>query len=66
MARTVTLNADECIGCGNCAEICPEVFSLNAEEEKAFVLKEDGGELDCADEAAAACPASCISIGQAP
>jgi len=63
MAKTVTLADDECIGCGSCAEICPEVFGFNAEEEKAFVSKDDGGELECAGEAAAACPASCITIG---
>lgn len=62
MARTVTLDTDECIGCGSCAEICPEVFGFNTDIEKAFVLREDGGDLDCAGEAAAACPVSCISI----
>lgn len=62
MAKTVTLDRDECIGCGSCAEICPEVFGFDSEAEKAQVLKEDGGELECADEAAAACPASCIAI----
>lgn len=62
MAKTVSIDTDECIGCSSCAEICPEVFGFNADEEKAFVLKEDGGDLECADEAAAACPASCITI----
>jgi ferredoxin len=62
MAKKVTLDTDECIGCGNCAEICPEVFGLNGDEAKAFVLKEDGGDLECAEEAAAACPVSCIKI----
>lgn len=66
MVRTVTLDADECIGCGSCSEICPEVFAFNTDSEKAFVLKEDGGDLECAGEAAAACPAGCINIGQAP
>jgi len=63
MAKTVKLDVDECIGCGNCAEICPEVFGLNEDEGKAYVSKEDGGDLECAGEAAAACPVSCITIG---
>lgn len=62
MPKTVTLDTDECIGCGNCAEICPEVFGLNEDAGKAFVLNEGGGDLECADEAAAACPVSCITI----
>ncbi|NTV14401.1 MAG: ferredoxin [Desulfobulbaceae bacterium] len=63
MAKMVTLDSDECIGCGSCAEICPEVFGFNAGEEKAFVTNDAGGDLECANEAAASCPASCIAIG---
>lgn len=62
MAKTVTLDIDVCIGCGSCAEICPEVFGFNAEEEKAFVREAAGGDLECAGEAAAACPVSCITV----
>lgn len=63
MSKTVALDTDECIGCGSCAEICPEVFGFNEEEGKAFVRKADGGDLECAGEAAAACPVSCITVG---
>ena len=63
MAKTVTIVGEKCIGCQSCVEICPEVFGFSAEEEKAFVLREDGGEVPCTAEAAAACPASCIEIG---
>lgn len=63
MARHVTINTEECIGCESCVEICPEVFDFNADEEKAFVIKPDGGDIKCAEEAAASCPAECIIIG---
>lgn len=29
--HAVSLDQNECIGCGVCAQICPEVFSLNAD-----------------------------------
>lgn len=62
MARTVKLATDECIGCGSCAEICPAVFGFDEEAGKAFVHQENGGDLECAGEAAAACPVSCITV----
>jgi len=31
---TVYIEEDECIGCGTCEEIYPEVFKLNMEIEK--------------------------------
>ncbi len=33
----------ECIACGSCAEICPEVFALVGEEGYAVVLNQGGG-----------------------
>ncbi len=62
MAKLVVIDIDECIGCQSCVEICPEVFGFNDDEEKAYVVNPDGGDEDCAEEAAAACPADCIEI----
>jgi len=28
MGRKVIIDEDECIGCGSCEDICPEVFKL--------------------------------------
>jgi ferredoxin len=39
MGKTVYIDEDECIGCGSCEEICPEVFKLDEEAEKAHVIK---------------------------
>lgn len=62
MNTQVTIDTEECIGCQSCVELCPEVFAFNDDDEKAFVIKPDGGELECANDAAAACPAACIHI----
>ena len=46
MGRKVVIDQDECIGCGSCQEICPEVFKLNEEIEKSEVIKPEGGPED--------------------
>jgi ferredoxin len=33
MSRVVYIDDEECIACGSCEEICPEVFKLNEETE---------------------------------
>jgi len=62
MSKQVTIDTEECIGCQSCVEICPEVFDFNDGEDKAFVINPDGGDIECAGEAAASCPAECIHI----
>ena len=51
-----TIDRDDCIGCGACADTCPEVFRMA-----------DGGDVsdnnfDDAKEAEANCPVSVITI----
>ena len=29
MAKEIVVDKDDCIGCGNCTELLPEVFELN-------------------------------------
>ncbi|HPC47299.1 MAG TPA: ferredoxin [Deltaproteobacteria bacterium] len=60
MARAVYLEEDECIGCGMCQDICPEVFSLDEERNKAKVIKPEGGAENLIEEAIDACPVACI------
>lgn len=62
MARMVEIDTPECIGCQSCVELCPEVFAFDEAEDKARVIFDEGGEIECAVDAAAACPVSCISI----
>ena len=47
---SVKVNTDECIGCGVCAQICPDVFELDEDAGKARVIRPEGAE--CAAEAA--------------
>ena len=58
----VYIDEDECIGCGTCEELCPEVFRLITDTEKAEVIKPEGGPEDLVEEAIENCPASCISL----
>jgi len=46
MTRRVCIDSEECIGCGSCQEICPEVFKINEETEKSEVIKPEGGPED--------------------
>ncbi len=56
----VTIDTEECIGCESCVEICPEVFAFDENEEKAYVIKEEGGTQDLIQEAIDNCPVECI------
>jgi len=60
MGRKVTIDQDECIGCGSCQDICPGVFRLNEKIEKAEVIQPEGGPEDKIEEAMGECPMSCI------
>jgi len=61
MAKTVVIDEDCCVGCGACAELCPDVFTMSEEEEKAHVILPSGGSEECIEEAIATCPSECIS-----
>ena len=56
----IVIDQDECIGCESCVEICPDVFEMDADGEKATVIAEDSA-ADCVDEAIETCPTEAIS-----
>jgi ferredoxin len=56
----VYIDEEECIGCGSCVELCPEVFRMNEDKEKAEVILPEGGSEECIEEAIDTCPVSCI------
>jgi ferredoxin len=51
---------DECIACGTCEEICPEVFTLNEALGFAQVMNLSGASKEKIQEAIDACPVACI------
>lgn len=55
----IKVNENECIGCGVCASLCPEIFQMN-NDYKAEVISQV--EVDCAKRAATTCPVNAISI----
>lgn len=55
------VNKEECVGCGACVEICPEVFRLD-DDDKAYAYGDVTDEnKDSVQEAIDTCPVSAIS-----
>ncbi|MCX5906204.1 MAG: ferredoxin [Deltaproteobacteria bacterium] len=59
MAKTAVVNEDECISCGVCAEICPEVFRMN-DQDVSEVYDSTGAPAEKIQEAIDSCPVQCI------
>jgi len=61
MAHKISVNQSECIGCGACANICPESFEMK--KGKAYVKKGEVEKLTCEESAKGGCPVDAISVG---
>lgn len=58
-----SVNRELCIGCGLCAEICPDVFEMDDESiAQVIVAVIPGDAEEAAKEAAASCPVEAIVI----
>ena len=62
MAKKVVLDMDECVACGTCVEICPEVFKMDDENDTVEVILPTGGPEDLIQEAIDSCPVQCIDL----
>jgi len=61
MPMIITINEEECTGCGVCASMCPEVFEIG-EDGIAHVINPEGCDACDCHEAADSCPVQAITI----
>jgi ferredoxin len=56
------VDPDLCIGCGLCAELCPEVFEMGDDGLAHAVGADQCEDAGCCEEAADSCPVDAISL----
>jgi ferredoxin len=54
------INEEECIACGNCEAVCPEVFRLNESLGHSEVVSPKGAPEEKIKDAMEQCPVQCI------
>jgi len=59
MSKVPVVDQPECISCGLCAEICPEVFRMN-DQDVSEVYNPSGAPEEKIQEAIDSCPVQCI------
>ena len=57
---SIKVNLDDCIGCGVCAELCPQNFKLDELEGKCLVISQKITSVK--KEASDSCPVSAIEV----
>lgn len=56
----VAIDRSGCIGCGLCAETCPEVFRMNDDGKAEVYAQPEGTSKDAVNDAAGNCPVAVI------
>ena len=54
------IDREDCIGCGSCVDLCPEVFEMR-DDEKAWVYEPDKCDICNCQEAIDVCPSAAIT-----
>ena len=62
MGKSILIDSYECNGCGSCVEICPDVFVMDDDGEKATLVDPDAEVTEKVEKAAAYCPQKCIEF----
>lgn len=58
----IVIDEEKCIGCGTCEAMCPDIFKLDQNTNKAKVLKPTEEKKCNVAEIARACPVEAIKI----
>lgn len=56
------VDAEICIGCGLCPEVCPEVFKMDDDKAVAHANPVPAGSEDACRDAAEQCPVTAITV----
>lgn len=56
----VTIDEDACVGCGLCADTCPEVFEMEDDKARAKADEVPADAVDACKEAIETCPVEAI------
>jgi ferredoxin len=60
MPFKISVDKGKCIGCQNCANVCPAMFRMNG--DKAQPIKSKVDDAKCAGKAASECPVQAITV----
>ena len=58
----IKIDQETCIGCGSCQAVCPDVFEMKGDDNKAYVKENEVDKVECVQEAIDICPVQAIEV----